>query len=118
MREIMKSALLTSALLTSNAHAQWLTQVDDDLFTGGKKATLIGYLQDADSALIFDCTKRKLTISYAERYGEQEPVSATPFNLIVKVDSGDAHKMDAHSKRRNSKYLEVSSDGREMTENR
>lgn len=100
-------------MFTSIAHAQWLTQVDDDLFTGDKKATLIGDLQGADTALTFDCTKQKLTISYAERYGEQEAVSATPFNLIVKVDPGDAHKMDAQSKRRNSKYLEISSDDKE-----
>ncbi|CAI1954780.1 hypothetical protein [Serratia plymuthica] len=116
MKKLIKYTLLSSVLFTSFAHAQWLTQVDDDLFTGGKKATLVGDLQGADAALIFDCTKQKLTISYAERYGEQEAVSATPFNLIVKVDAGDAHKMDAQSKRRNSKYLEISSDDREQIE--
>lgn len=114
MNKLIKYTLLSAVLFTSFAHAQWLTQVDDDLFTGGKKATLVGDLQGADTALIFDCTKQKLTIAYAERYGEQEAVSAAPFNLIVKVDAGDAHKMDAQSKRRNSKYLEVSSDDREQ----
>ena len=37
------NAALAAVLLTSfAAHAQWLTKVDDDLFTGGKKALMIG----------------------------------------------------------------------------
>lgn len=47
------NAALAAVLLTSfAAHAQWLTKVDDDLFTGGKKALMIGDLSSSNSGLI------------------------------------------------------------------
>ncbi|WJV38083.1 hypothetical protein QVN03_22310 [Raoultella terrigena] len=44
------NAALAAVLLTSfSASAQWLTKVDDDLFTGGKKAVMLGSLSSSNN---------------------------------------------------------------------
>ncbi|WP_114192498.1 hypothetical protein [Edaphovirga cremea] len=114
MKNPIKCILLFSMLFTPFAHAQWTTQVDDDLFTGGKKATMLGDLQGTEAALIFDCTNKMVSISYIQRHSDQETISRVPFTLIVKIDANDALKMDAQSGRRNSKYLEISADDKDQ----
>lgn len=106
---IIKIVLL-SALLSPLAHAQWLTNVEDDLFSGGQKAVMIGSLSSSDNAVIFDCSKGKLTASYVEEDKTTDGSLDLPMDLIIKIDGNTATKLDARFSRRNAQTLEVSSD--------
>ncbi|WP_334677549.1 hypothetical protein [Klebsiella pneumoniae] len=108
------NAALAAVLLTSFAsHAQWLTKVDDDLFTGGKKALMIGDLSSSNSGLIFDCTKNKLSVAYVETDKSSDSVPAIAMDLIIKVDGNPANKLEASLSRRNAQAIEVSTDDAE-----
>ncbi|MFH3346653.1 hypothetical protein [Klebsiella aerogenes] len=108
-------AAIAAALLTSfTAQAQWLTTVDDDLFSGGKKAMMIGSLSSSDSALIFDCTKTKISVAYVETDKSTESLPTMSMDLIVKVDGNPINKFKASLARRNAQAIEIKSDDTEM----
>ncbi|HGV9181391.1 TPA: hypothetical protein ACNO4K_005226 [Salmonella enterica subsp. enterica serovar Newport] len=106
---IIKITLL-SALLSPLAHAQWITNVEDDLFSGGQKAVMLGSLTSSGSAVIFDCSKGKLTASYVEEDKLTDDVPNLPMDLIIKIDGNAATKLDASLSRRNAQTLEITSD--------
>lgn len=97
------------------AMAQWSTTVEDDIFTGGKKATLVVPVSDYDSsnALVFDCTKNDLYFAYVEKSNEPEKVSNLPVDIVVKVDSGEVIKLKAAFSQRNDRYVQAASGDRE-----
>ena len=102
--------LLVSLIIFSGvAFAQWTTSSEDDIFTGGKKATMVvslGNYNDSN-ALIFDCTKNDLTFAYVERSNEPEKATNIPVDMIVKIDSGEIKKMQSGFEQRNDKYIQA-----------
>ena len=68
MRAITRALVLCLAALPVAASAMWVSNSDDDIFTGGKKATIIATVNDynTEQAFIFDCTKDELSFSYVE----------------------------------------------------
>ncbi len=91
------------------AFAQWSTSTEDDIFTGGKKATMVATLGDYNdsNALIFDCTKNDLSFAYVERSNEPEKATNIPVDMIVKIDSGEIKKMQSGFEQRNDKYIQA-----------
>lgn len=108
------SAALVAVMFTSfSASAQWLTKVDDDLFTGGKKAVMLGSLSSSNSGLIFDCTKNKLSVAYVETDKTEDSVPTVAMDLIIKVDDNPINKLEASLSRRNAQSIEVAADDAE-----
>jgi len=105
--------VVLSSLVSPFAHAQWFTNVEDDLFSGGKKAVMMGDLTSSTGAIIFDCTKDKLSAAYVEEDGSTKEVGHIPMDLVLKVDGKDTTKLDASLSRRNAKSVQVSSDDAE-----
>ncbi|WP_313682797.1 hypothetical protein [Pantoea sp.] len=102
----MKRTLIATSLmlLPFFASAQWITNVDDDLFSGGKKATLVATIDDGlDQGLAFDCTKDSLTFAYIEK-GTELGSAAIPIKMLAKVDSGEVINFQAKTIQRNSQY--------------
>ncbi|MGE9553867.1 hypothetical protein ACQPT2_22365 [Erwinia amylovora] len=113
MKKLGLVVLLAS--VTGIAHAQWSTSVDDDIFSGGKKATMIatiGSYSDS-SALIFECTKSALSFAYVERFNQPEKVSHNPVDMFVKIDSGDIKKLESSFEERNDKYIQAGVDDKD-----
>ncbi|WP_369788807.1 hypothetical protein [Rouxiella sp. WC2420] len=107
----LKVAIALSAMIFPTfVFAQWVTKTDDDIFTGGKKATMIATIgEDSDSsALIFDCTKNNLVFSYIEKSSDPDKVSNIPVDMFVKVDSGDIIKTKSAFSQRNDQYIQAS----------
>lgn len=109
MKRIVLLALIPLALMPLVAKAQWLTKTDDDLFNNGQKAMLMGSLNNSSSAVIFDCTKKSLSISYVEPDSETKVENAVPVNLVVKIDKAEAVTLDANLSRRNDQAIAVES---------
>lgn len=106
---IIKLSII-AALFSPLAHAQWVTNVEDDLFSGGKKAMMIGSVSSENSAIVFDCTKSELTAAYIEMDKTTESISEIPMDLIMKVDGNSPVKLDAALSRRNVQFLQIQSD--------
>jgi len=96
------------------AHAQWVTNTDDDIFTNSKKATMMVPINEySDEQLfIFDCTKNDLSFAYIEKNKDSSDAKI-PVEMIAKVDSGEILKMDGLTSKRNDNYYQIGTDDRE-----
>ena len=101
---------VAAVLASPIAHAQWVTNTEDDLFSGGKKAMMLGEVSSDNGAIVFDCTKEKLSAAYVEMDKSTESLSEVPMDLIMKVDGNTAVKLDATLSRRNVQSLQIQSD--------
>ncbi|MBJ9163384.1 hypothetical protein I5485_13190 [Citrobacter farmeri] len=110
---LIKISLIVASLASPIAHAQWITNTEDDLFSGGKKAMMLGSLTSSSGAIIFDCTKEKLTASYVEEDKSSDEVPNLSTDLIIKVDGNAATKLDASLSRRNAQSLQIKSEDSE-----
>lgn len=104
---IIKITFMAAVLASPIVHAQWVTNTEDDLFSGGKKAMMIGEVSSANGAIIFDCTKDKLTAAYVEMDKTSESTANIPMDLIMKVDGNGAVKFNATLSRRNVQVLKL-----------
>ena len=107
-------ALLVTFLFSSFASADWVATVEDDIFTGKKKATLAGMIT-VNHMLAFDCAPQLLTLSLLERarHLEGEDFSRADLHLVVKVDQGKIHEFEARAGRRNESYIQMGTVERE-----
>lgn len=107
---VIKVLLAASILISPFTYADWITKVDDDVFTGGHKAVMIGGLgMSTSSAILFDCTKGTASISYVEQDNSTDDIANVPMDLIVKIDGNPVIKLDAELSRRNANSVEVTS---------
>lgn len=111
---IIKITFMAAVLASPIVHAQWVTNTEDDLFSGGKKAMMIGEVSSANGAIIFDCTKDKLTAAYVEMDKTSESTADIPMDLIMKVDGNGAVKFNATLSRRNVQSIEIATDDAEQ----
>lgn len=97
-----------------SASARWVTSSDDDVFSGGQKATMFVSLNEYNSeqAFVFDCTKDDLSFSYIEKSPNLGKVKI-PVKMIVKIDSGAIINIDGETSQRNSEYSEITASDRE-----
>lgn len=109
-----KICIIAASLITSTAYARWVTNTDDDLFSGGKQAMMLGEVSSQNSAIIFDCTKQSLKVSYVEMDKTSEVTSDIPMDLILKVDANSPVKLDATLSRRNVQSIQISSNDDEQ----
>lgn len=105
---LFKIGIIAASLMVSTAHARWVTNTEDDLFSGGKQAMMIGEVSNPNSAIIFDCTKQKLSVAFVEMDKTSEVTSDIPMDLILKVDGNNAVKLDATLARRNVQSVQIS----------
>jgi hypothetical protein len=101
-------------LVPAIALAQWTTTVEDDIFTGGKKATMIAIVGDYDSniAIVFDCTKKDIELAYVEKSSDQVGRKIA-VDMVMKIDSGEIIKANAVFERRNDLFVQVGMNDRD-----
>lgn len=109
-RILLKCSLLLTTLVMPLAHADWATRVDDDVFTGGHKAMMLGLLGSTNNALVFDCSKNVLDIAYVEQDSSTQDIDGLPMDLVVKIDAAPVVKFDATLSRRNSTTIQAKSE--------
>jgi len=84
-------------------------QIDDDIFSGGHTSMLIG-AEDGLNAVVFDCSKNRLEVTFAEQSSLKNTEEDAPVELVFKVAQRNSMTLDAHTIIRNSHYLGVISD--------
>lgn len=101
----LKYILLLTALSAPVAYADWATKTDDDVFSGGKSAMMLGELSSIMSNAVFDCSENKLTFSLVEEDNNSKLDEPTPVDLFVKIDGDEVIKLNALLMRRNSRFI-------------
>jgi hypothetical protein len=113
----LKNALPCLLLLVpAIALAQWATNAEEDIFTGGKKATMVATVGDYDSntAIILDCTKNDLSFSYVEKSSNPVNASNITVNMVVKIDRGEIKKTTAVFEQRNDQFIQATMSDRDL----
>jgi hypothetical protein len=112
----MKKRIFAIALFvlsgTAVAHAEWMTTVEDDLFSDNKVAVMMGLI-NINSSIYAKCTgPDKVSLSYIEAAGDASEVTdPVPAGKIVfKSDDGERFSSAASIYRHNDKYVGFSYD--------
>ncbi|MCX5495581.1 hypothetical protein OSH11_12760 [Kaistia dalseonensis] len=106
-RIVLPLAAFCIVVLPSIARADWLTNVEDDIFSGGKKATMLGYIS-AGSFFTADCvTDGSVSLAYAEKGKWVDGLDLLKFRLLVKVDAGAVREFVGKASQRNDETWQV-----------
>ncbi|MGE9763917.1 hypothetical protein [Pseudomonas sp. PDM20] len=112
MRKLSAISAVVALTLSSAASAGWLTSTQDDIFSGGQKAMLIGEM-DPFHALVFDCDSERLGMALIEKSKWQEGMERASYQLLVKVGQGTIHDFAAKGSQRNEEYVQIATSERE-----
>lgn len=113
MRKLSAISAVVALTFSSLASAGWLTTTQDDIFSGGQKAMLIGEV-DAFHALVFDCDSERLSAALIEQSKWHEGMELASYKLLVKVDQGEIYDFPGKGSQRNEKYTEVATNDKEQ----
>lgn len=95
--------LLASMIFSGAASAEWFTNIQDDIFSGGKKAMLVGAISPYQ-ALVFDCDSESLTLAIISKEKWADGMEKVNTKILVKVDEGGVHELSAINSKRNTEY--------------
>ena len=104
---------LTTLIFATQASAQWMAKVEDDIFSGGKKAVLIGEV-DNFHAFVFDCDAERLTFALIGKNAKGDNAARAAASLIVKVDQGQIQRFAATTSQRNDTHWQALTSDREQ----
>ncbi|WP_226439723.1 hypothetical protein [Pseudomonas sp. MWU16-30316] len=99
-------------VVSSFANADWITTTQDDIFSGGKTAMLLGYISPFQSVAL-DCNSEGLSLALLQKEKWEVGRSSSAWNLLVKVDAGEVHKFTAYSGQRNTEYVQYITNDKE-----
>lgn len=100
-------SVVLGLVVASAANADWMTHVEDDIFSGGQKAMLVGTI-DPYHALIFDCVSDGLSMHFLEKTKWESGMAQASFRLLVKVDQGEVYDFAAKGSQRNDVFIQAS----------
>ncbi|AOE86997.1 hypothetical protein [Pseudomonas sp. TCU-HL1] len=112
MPKLSVISAVVALTFSSLASAGWMTTTQDDIFSGGQKAMLIGEV-DPFHALVFDCDSERLALSLIEKSKWQEGMELASYRLLVKVDQGAIYDFAAKGSQRNEQYVQSSTADRD-----
>lgn len=92
-------------VMSSFANADWITTTQDDIFSGGKTAMMLGYISPFQSVAV-DCNSDGLSLALLQKEKWQDGRPSSAWNLLVKVDGGEVHRFIASSGQRNTEYVQ------------
>lgn len=91
--------------ISSAASADWSTSTEDDIFSGGKKAMLLGNISP-NQMVAFDCDSEGLSLALLQKEKWPSERTSSAWKLLIKVDKGEIHHFTAESAKRNDDYAQ------------
>lgn len=117
---MIKNVFLSAAgvlliMVSSVAHAEWQTKVDDDVFAdGGRSAKLLG-VATKNTALMFECNKAELSLSYVERgLPDADDFEGITAEMRLKIGDNKAMKFMAVGRALNDKIAQLKTNDAEL----
>lgn len=114
MGKLKTAAAMIGLVLSGAVNADWYASIEDDIFSGGKKAMLLGGVGPGHS-LAFDCAEGELTAALLEEGAWTQSDSPLEATLLIKVDDNAPVQFNAGYGERNPKYRQVISHDRDTT---
>ncbi len=103
MRALFLLAAMTA--LSGEALAQeWMTQTQDDVFTGKQTATMSGGFRTAMSVYATCQNNREFVLSVIFKMSDPSNVRSLDGLVVIKVDGGETHRMAVTSYSHNETY--------------
>lgn len=108
------AAALGLLLATTPAFAQWATTVEEDLFSDGGSATMIGLIS-MNASIYATCDAESMSIAYIEAASDAGELSAPVEvgEIVIKGDNGSRHASKTSIYRHNNTYVGFSFDDSE-----
>ncbi|ACS86417.1 hypothetical protein [Musicola paradisiaca] len=108
MKKLISAMFLSAALLPATTLAAWQTKVEDDVFTGGKKAAMAVLTDDKSTqhGLMFECNKNDLSFAYVEKGAFKEAKANMAADLLIKIDEGEVVTLPIVYQKRNDEYVQ------------
>lgn len=103
---------LIGMAVSSAASADWYTKTQDDIFSGGKKAVLLGSINPGQ-AVAFDCDSEHLSFAFLQKEEWAKGRTSSTWKLLVKVDNGEVHRFTSESEKRNDEYVQYATEEKE-----
>lgn len=109
MRSILCGAAFAMAL-TGAAHAQWVTSVEDDLFSDDKIVTMIG-VGSENWSIYATCQGAEASLAYIERADPGELSGSVPAGkIVIKPDVGTRWESEMSMYAHNDSFVGFSFD--------
>ncbi|ATE76257.1 MULTISPECIES: hypothetical protein [Pseudomonas] len=102
---IAATVVLIGIAISSTASAQWDTTIQDDIFSGDKKAMLLGNISPSQ-AVAFDCDSDGLSLALLQEEKWADGRTSSEWKLLIKVDKGEIHRFTVESAKRNNQYTQ------------
>lgn len=117
MKKLIFAFLTISVLASNSAHAQWLTKLDENLFTGKQDPIMMGMISQRNFIYIQCSADGNPEISYVEQVSEDSNVPAgveLPVgNMIIKADTGQRWAASAKMYQHNNVFIGMKHDDAE-----
>ncbi|MDA8477401.1 hypothetical protein NNO04_01570 [Citrobacter sp. Awk 4] len=91
------------------AQASWKTVVENDIFSSGKKAELIGEISNENQSVVFDCSEGKLAISQVEADRNTVVTGKGSYQTLIKIDENQPVALNTTLIRRSPESIALTS---------
>ncbi|EAT6024883.1 hypothetical protein GZ440_003556 [Salmonella enterica] len=108
MRSKINTGILVLGLMlmSGSAFAEWDTKVEDDAFSDGHTATMMG-AESLLNGVAFDCSSDSLSVSYIEQADSKKVTENIPVDMLFRVDGNEPVKFNGHTVVRNNNYYGI-----------
>lgn len=108
MRNKINTGILVLGLMlmSGSAFAEWDTKVEDDAFSDGHTATMMG-AESLLNGVAFDCSSDSLSVSYIEQADSKKVTENIPVDMLFRVDGNEPVKFNGHTVVRNNNYYGI-----------
>lgn len=113
MRTLSTLAAVTCLFVCTSASAQWMAKVEDDIFSGGKKATLFGEI-DSHHSFVFNCDAENLAFAVVGESRKGDEAAHVTASILLKIGQGQIQRITAATSQRNENHWQAESVDREQ----
>ncbi|MEG1213242.1 MAG: hypothetical protein RSE29_19165, partial [Leclercia sp.] len=91
------------------SQAAWKVNIENDIFSNGKTAELIGEIKNTKQSIIFDCSQNKLAFSQVEENMNTTVKQGGKFKTLLKVDDNPPVTFTTTLARRDPQAIQLTS---------
>ncbi|WP_368749995.1 hypothetical protein [Klebsiella aerogenes] len=108
-KKIIAVAVLTMTTYIPFTQAYWKANVENDIFSNGKNAELIGDITNKNQSIIFDCTENELFVSQVEEDSTTAIKEKNDYQTLIKIGENVPVTFNTTLSRRNPESIQLRS---------
>lgn len=112
-KKIITIIVLTITAYLPSTEAAWKVNVENDIFSNGENAELIGDIINKNQSVIFDCTENELFISQVEEDSTTAIKEKNNYQTLIKIGENLPVTFNTILSRRNPESIQLRSNEEE-----